>query len=265
MSQSEYKSTETLHNSINLLLIEDDPLARIATFNTFASTACHVTVAHNLAMALDLLMHIKFDLVVSDLGLPDGNGIDIVRTVKHDPNSLNYETPFLALTAHSANQKRIEAEHAGFLMVFTKPLMKEQAASIIDAYLPEPRPRATSKIANQPLLEGELPIIDFALSLQIVDGNKKLASELLGLLCAELPQDLLQIQEYKQKQDIMGLRELLHRLRGGLSYCAVPRLQQAAVALHGALRNSPSFENSEHFFQKFHEEASILLQEYEKL
>ena len=122
-------------NAVKILLIEDDPLALMVAQNTIRSINCNVTAVDTARRANEALNHTKFDVVISDIGLPDGSGLEIVRNVKEKPNALNHTTLFLALTAHTDTQKILEATKAGFATVLSKPLAKELIQALIEVYL----------------------------------------------------------------------------------------------------------------------------------
>lgn len=107
-------SAPTKEGQLNILFIEDQKLAMVATLMTVANVvSSNNAKAENVAEAMKLLREKRFDLVISDLGLPDGDGTDIVRAIKSDPTELNYKTPFFALTAHNDLDKKTQTEAAG--------------------------------------------------------------------------------------------------------------------------------------------------------
>ena len=116
-------------------MVEDNQLARLGAMQILQSANCNVGAAEDVAQAKQLLHANKFDLIISDLGLPDGSGNDIVRAVKSDQQSLNYDTPFLALTAHDDTENLTAAKNAGFLLVMIKPLLKDKVSKILDKYI----------------------------------------------------------------------------------------------------------------------------------
>jgi two-component system aerobic respiration control sensor histidine kinase ArcB len=120
----------------HILLIEDNQLARLGAVKSLKVANCIVSEAENVSQARKLLSNTKFDLVISDLGLPDGSGNDIVLEVKANQQALNYNTPFLALTAHNDTANVAEAKNAGFLLIMVKPLLEEQVPELIGSYVP---------------------------------------------------------------------------------------------------------------------------------
>lgn len=245
----------------HILLIEDDALARIATMGVLYTTNCKITIAENVAGAKNLVNAISFDLVISDLGLPDGSGEDIVAMVKAAPNCLNYNTPFVALTAHSDQAKKVKAERAGFLLVMSKPLLKEKVPFLIDNYVYK---RVASETEQENNELGELSIIDFDSSKKLVNGNEGLAFELLEMLASDLPKEILLIQDSYDKNDIENLRALLHKLKGSFCYCGVPRLQKTRNELSVAVKQVTELSEIKHFFDYLYKEVNIFIDEYQR-
>src|SRR5690349_15829817 len=70
-----------------VLLVDDDARVRSAYGRTLRSAGFQIDEASNGAAASTALSSKEFDLVITDVGLPGLNGIDILRMVrKHDPD-----------------------------------------------------------------------------------------------------------------------------------------------------------------------------------
>jgi two-component system OmpR family response regulator len=76
-----------------------------------------VRTASNLELARTILQGRDVDLVVLDLGLPDGEGLDLCGEVRTAGGAM----PILVLTAHSAMNRRIEGFEAGVDDFMAKP------------------------------------------------------------------------------------------------------------------------------------------------
>jgi CheY-like chemotaxis protein len=119
----------------NVLLIEDDKLAQIILRFLINTIAPNPSLCDTVKQSIEILKKQKFDLVISDIGLPDGTGIEIIQRIKSDPLRLNYDTPFIALTAHIDMDKQKEILENGFLESIPKPLTKEKVQEIYKKYL----------------------------------------------------------------------------------------------------------------------------------
>ena len=204
-------------NAVHICLIEDHEMAMMAAERILKNTnaAFHIEKAVNAAEALALLSQQKFDLVVCDLGLPDRPGFDIVEEIKRDKNHLNYQTPFVALTAHSDDARREQAKQVGFLGFYNKPLTEDMAKKIAADHLTH-----------------EATLIDIASMTDMFGGNEKTALDMIKILTSSFREDKILFKDAFNHNDYTRARELFHKFRGGISYIMAPELSKVAMLLH---------------------------------
>lgn len=116
---------------MRILVIEDDlPLAEnLSTVISKAGYACDV--ASNGVDGLHCATEYAIDVAIIDLGLPDINGIEIIRRVR--AASLDY--PILILTARSDWQDKVEALESGADDYLTKPFNNNELLARVNALL----------------------------------------------------------------------------------------------------------------------------------
>ncbi|MFX1672431.1 response regulator [Paraburkholderia sp. A2WS-5] len=114
--------------ALDILLIEDhDDTAEV--MSQLIRTLGHdVSVAASVASALALTAAQHFDLVVSDIGLPDGSGIDFIRAFRKESAA-----PAIALTGFGTDDDVRRSLDAGFTAHLTKPVNFEQLERLIEA------------------------------------------------------------------------------------------------------------------------------------
>lgn len=117
-----------------VLVIEDDSLSCLIIKNFLSTLDCDMEIAHTMQSAKEILNRIKFDIVLSDIGLPDGSGMELVHHVKSDKQALNYSTPFVAITAHADKEYMDKTALAGFSEMIVKPLQKDYLKKTIVRY-----------------------------------------------------------------------------------------------------------------------------------
>jgi DNA-binding response OmpR family regulator len=99
------------------LLVEDHgDTARIMK-RMLAADGHEVETAADLATALKLAGERTFDLMVSDLGLPDGSGLDLMRTMRARGSTL----VGIALSGFGQQKDIQQSRDAGFAAHLTKP------------------------------------------------------------------------------------------------------------------------------------------------
>lgn len=83
-------------------------------------------------------------------------------------------------------------------------------------------------------------LIDWKEAKQLAGGNLTLAQELLEMFLQSLYTNMQDIQTLYEKKDYKALREIIHKLHGGICYCGLPALKAAIKQLEIALkRNHP--------------------------
>ena len=99
-----------------VLLVEDEKLIRRFLRSTLEEEGCRVFEAATLAEAFAEAGRCRPAMVVLDLGLPDGNGIDFIRNFRDWS-----EAPILVLSARSNERDKIQALDTGADDYLTKP------------------------------------------------------------------------------------------------------------------------------------------------
>jgi CheY-like chemotaxis protein len=89
-----------------------------------------ITLAHTAQQAVEEVRTNDFDLLISDIGLPDRSGYDLMREVR-----LNKHLPAIALSGFGSEQDVAEAREAGFAEHLTKPINFERLEKTIQQLL----------------------------------------------------------------------------------------------------------------------------------
>lgn len=93
-----------------------------------------VTTAADVATALEVATHASFDLLVSDLGLPDGSGLDVMRALRSRGQTL----PGIALTGYGQETDVQQSRAAGFAAHLVKPVEPERLLEVFDTVARRP-------------------------------------------------------------------------------------------------------------------------------
>jgi DNA-binding response OmpR family regulator len=112
---------------------DDDPLLRTLIEHKLSAAGHDVLVAADGNEALDIAARERPDVVVLDAMMPLRDGIDVLRTLKHDPE-LNL-TPVVMLTARRREDDIVGALRLGAADYVTKPFMPEELVARIDRLL----------------------------------------------------------------------------------------------------------------------------------
>lgn len=239
-----------------ILIIEDDKMCLYAEKSLLLRYVNKIDTAENVADAFKKLAAKRYDLVISDLGLPDGSGNDIVAHIKASPDALNYKTPFVAMTAHQDLEKHKLAIEAGFDCVGTKPLKTEKAMELLKNY-----PVQKEKMHPE---EG-LAVIDMALVMERIRASESVAIKALGILYETLQEDIKALKEAQEVNDIKRVQQIVDKIRGGLCYSGTPRLEEVFKLLDTEMKRTPQLKNITDMFSLVYQEIDLFRDKFKKL
>jgi PAS domain S-box-containing protein len=111
----------SLHG-VRVLVVDDEPDARELVQRVLRRCGADVSVAGSAAAAAEALPHVRPDVLLSDIGMPDEDGYSLIRRVRALPPDLGGATPAVALTAFARAEDRDRALDAGFQLHVTKPV-----------------------------------------------------------------------------------------------------------------------------------------------
>ena len=133
-----------------VLIVDDEPDIRELLELTLGRMNLETRSAENLSEAHELLTQFKFDLCLTDMRLPDGNGIDLVRHIQSKHPTL----PVAVITAHGNMETAVIALKAGAFDFVSKPLDINDLRNIVRAALRVGQTPAAqaSQTGNQKLL-----------------------------------------------------------------------------------------------------------------
>ncbi|MEA3412044.1 MAG: sigma-54 dependent transcriptional regulator [Pseudomonadota bacterium] len=140
------------------LIVDDEADIRELLEITLGRMDLQTRAAANVNEAKNLLATQPFDLCLTDMRLPDGNGIEIVTHIqKHYPS-----TPVAMITAYGSMDTAIKALKAGAFDFVSKPIELGSLRDLVNSALqlntdPEPAARSTGDVVAEDTLLGESP------------------------------------------------------------------------------------------------------------
>ena len=112
---------------LRILLVEDHGITARMLKMALNEEGHEVETAGAVAAAISLVNQQPFDLLISDLGLPDGSGHDLIRQLR----SQGYTFPGIALSGYGQEADVQRSYSAGFVAHLIKPTSREQLIEAI--------------------------------------------------------------------------------------------------------------------------------------
>ncbi|MGH8045979.1 MAG: response regulator, partial [Chthoniobacterales bacterium] len=112
--------------SLSILLVEDHEDSATVIGRIVTNMGHKVAICGNVEDALEKLRAGKFDLVLSDIGLPDGTGIELLAKAREFSR-----VPMVALSGYGMEDDLQRYREAGFLHQLTKPIHFDQLEKML--------------------------------------------------------------------------------------------------------------------------------------
>lgn len=144
-----------------VLIVDDEPDIRELLEITLGRMSLQTESAENLESARRLLSTEEFNLCLTDMRLPDGDGIELVEYIQSDYNQL----PVAVITAHGSTETAIKALKAGAFDFVSKPVDLQKLRDLVSSALRLSTPAAETfasaehSPSSSPSITGQSPRI----------------------------------------------------------------------------------------------------------
>jgi two-component system response regulator PilR (NtrC family) len=168
------------------LVIDDEPDILELLVMTLKPMGIHCYTASTLAQAKECLLSKSFDLCLTDMRLPDGNGIDIVATIGQNyPN-----TPVAMITAFGEVESAVQALKAGAFDFMSKPIDIAKLRNLVHAALQLPQQYKETIAQNTNISLPRIRRDEDLLSTKLIGQSQimeKVRQNIRKLACSQAP------------------------------------------------------------------------------
>ncbi|MDB4977017.1 MAG: hypothetical protein JWN48_5358 [Myxococcaceae bacterium] len=118
-------------SGLRVLVVDDEEDARSLLATVLEQCCANVITARDVSSALELFKQHQPDVLVSDIGMPEASGYELIQAVRALPVAQGGATPAVALTAYARSEDRMRALAAGFNMHVPKPIEPAELVVVI--------------------------------------------------------------------------------------------------------------------------------------
>jgi len=140
------------HKSV--LVVDDEPGIRMALKTNFQNAGWNVETASGATEAIRKYGQTKFPLVVTDVRMPDGNGLEVMRSVRASGAS----TAVILLTAFGTVSEAVQAMQGGACDYLVKPFSFDQLQSAVERVMHNTE-APTTKTAKTEIVGNSLALV----------------------------------------------------------------------------------------------------------
>jgi signal transduction histidine kinase/CheY-like chemotaxis protein len=122
-------------DGVHVLLVEDDDDSRKLLSTMLRRYGARVTATKSAAEALEVFEGELPDVMISDIGMPDQDGYELIRKLRTLPVEKGGATPAIALTGYASRKDRERALGSGYQQHMAKPIEQVDMISAIAALI----------------------------------------------------------------------------------------------------------------------------------
>jgi len=120
-------------DGVHVLLVEDDDDSRKLLGTMLKRYGAKVTSTKSAAEALDVFANEVPDVIISDIGMPDQDGYELIRKLRALPVEKGGKVPAIALTGYASRKDRERALSSGYHQHIAKPIEQVDLINTIAA------------------------------------------------------------------------------------------------------------------------------------
>jgi CheY-like chemotaxis protein len=212
---------------LRVLVVEDNPFNQRVAVMKLGRKGHEVQVAACGADALAALDTEWFDVMFSDIQMPDMDGFELAAAVRKREAGSGRRLPVIAMTAHAMKGDRERCLEAGMDGYVAKPIEDAALWAEVDRLVPPEG--ATSDAASAPDASGG-PMNPEAV-LARMGGDREAVRQLIEVFRQDCPPLVADIEAAVHDGDAKKLKAAAHTLKGMVAFFAADRATAAALAL----------------------------------
>jgi signal transduction histidine kinase/CheY-like chemotaxis protein/HPt (histidine-containing phosphotransfer) domain-containing protein len=240
---------------VGRVLLAEDGLDNQELVSTHLRNAgAEVVIVSDGRRAVEAATRDKFDLVLMDMLMPELDGYGAAKLLRAAKPGL----PIIALTANALAEDRTKCLAAGCTDYLPKPITRAELLRAVAKYIgrrqapatpgasaaTSDQPAAAPSSANEAAAKGvEMPASGAGEPLRSLFGSDPKANKLLEKFIGRLPERVASLLTLLQEQDLAGLRQALHQIKGAGGGYGFPLISEMAGKAEKRVKDDDAFSD----------------------
>lgn len=219
-----HPQTLEIHRPLHILLAEDNEINQKLAVRILEKRGHTVVIAENGRKAFETLERERFDLVLTDVQMPEMDGIELTKKIRvKERETGGQHIPVIAMTAMAIIGDKERCLEAGMDSYVSKPIKQDELFETIRriVFLPEAE-NAPSQMAGavEVVLDTE-GVLDFAASMAGLGDDRELFNELAAIFIENSAKQMADIKDAIVQGGSKALEKSSHAIKGSIGiFCA---------------------------------------------
>jgi two-component system response regulator TctD len=199
---------------MRLAVVEDNPELAQLLIRGLKAEGYETDLMTTVAEARAAVTTTRYAALILDLGLPDGDGLSILREIRQGKDPL----PVLVLTARGGLQDRVSGLRSGADDYLVKPFALEELVARLEALLRRPGQLLgrSLQVANQILSAREVAVLELLMRRKDRVVSKKLVEDHIFGLSGDVASNAVEVYVHRLRKQLSerGAKVQIHTIRG---------------------------------------------------
>jgi CheY-like chemotaxis protein/two-component sensor histidine kinase len=127
-------------DGLKILAVDDEADTCELLKTALSECGAQVTTARSAREALEHFGRLLPDVLISDIGMPDEDGYELIRRIRQLPSESGGAVPAVALTAYARAEDRLRVLREGYQMHVPKPVELTELIAVVASLVQRPKP-----------------------------------------------------------------------------------------------------------------------------
>jgi CheY-like chemotaxis protein len=227
-----------------ILLVEDVEMNQFLASKKIESWGVRVDIAQNGKIAVEMMKHEVYDLVLMDIQMPEMDGLEATMHIRSMTDSKKAAIPIVALTANVLKGDGDRYIAAGMNGYLSKPFDEHKLFNMISLNLKNGNMSA-DPLTNetlQPVAETPNPcekLYDLTMVQTIAGGDINFIKRMVQIFLDTMPPSIDQLKNELQQQNWDALSKLAHKMKSTIDSMGIARLKDVirTIEANGKQKN----------------------------
>lgn len=226
--------------ALSLLIVEDDDANALVASSLLGAAGHRTVVARNGEQALAAVAGDDFDLIFSDMNLPDINGLALARTIKALPDRRKAAVPIVAFSAAGFSLNASELSEAGICEFLAKPFRFAHVEAVLRRIAgvssPNPIGREGQEAANSRRDGRDQPSVD-ELRRHIAALGEDMAARIVETFKQSAGKTVIELEQAQNREQWQQVSNIAHRLKSSARHVGLDGLSDLAAEVENSFRH----------------------------
>lgn len=225
----------------SFLVADDDPYSLLLLKSIFLNWGLKADFVENGAKAFELVNQQEYDLILTDIHMPDMGGIELCRRIRELENSKKSEVPIIALTANVRESDLQEYIASGMTDCLVKPFDERQLIRMLHNLFDFDDHEDIGEESSLDIVESE-QLFDLSQIRQFSADDEELLNQILAQFIESAHENIDLMHKALLDENYLRIGEIAHKMLSSFNQLKVKKVLPILLQLEAILHKNEDAE-----------------------